>query len=662
MIAWIGLLGVLAVVFGFSISLLSRRKVTASAGAKRVEGISTESPLLATSIILWGIIIIVVIAACGSLILFLAPDAALQARIFMVNQDRTIKPITSPELRFIHASGLLLFLAFLSFAAVLNRRPTLARNLIGNLFNDAQGFLLGRSVAVREWIAHDHGIEMISLAVVFLMAVAIRLFFLTQPMGWDEATTVVRFSSRTLLDVISDYSMPNNHIFHTVLVHMSTGLFGIAPVIVRLPAFLAGLMIVPVSFWLMRRLFDDNTAVLTAALTAVAPAMVEYSTQARGYTLLTLLFLIAFVNATYLREHSSITAWIIFIISVTLGFYTIPTMLYAFGVVALWLLFAAPQHRRKGLFVELTLASLAIAIGTLLLYLPVLFRSGYKRLFANGALTRISPFREFLRWNAHRLLSTAQCWTGLHYAPFIVVVGLSILAAVVISWINHKSAVFIPLAILLWMVPLVFVQRVAPFPRVFNFLFPITAGFASYGLHRLFRKLHIVSGKRAQYVWAAMVIMISGYWGVHRLRTPCGPEGNNQCADGYFVDAQSIVNDLNPVLQRQDALVVAQVSDEIVDATRFYLLEANRQPTLVHAYSPRKGLDQLDEYNHLFVVIRRDESPTPKDGAGVMKMFNCLPEDFDKAFDNPELIASYQMSDLYRLRRKSAGLRLESDK
>jgi hypothetical protein len=632
------------------------------------ESVTIESTFqkhqVASSVIVWGIIVVMVIVACGSLIVFFAPDAALQARIFTVSEDRTIKSITAPELKLVHASGLVLFLALLSLAVALNRRPTPARNLVGSLFKDARDFLLKLSAAVREWMRHDHGIGMVCLAVIFLIAVAIRLFYLTQPMGYDEAITVVRFSSRTLLDVISDYSMPNNHILHTILVHMSTGLFGIVPAIVRLPAFLAGLIIVPVTFWLMRRLFDDNTALLTAAFTAVAPAMVEYSTQARGYSLLTLLFLIAFVDATYLREQSSITLWLIFIISFTLDFYTIPTTLYAFGVVALWMLFAAPQLRRKALFVELTLASLAIAIGTLLLYLPVLLRSGYKPLFANEELTRLS-LMPFLAGNARNLLFTAQCWTGSRRAPFIAVVGLCVLvlAAIFISWRNHKPAVFVPLAILLWIVPVTFVQRVAPFPRVFNFLFPIIAGFPSYGLAMAFRRSRVVSGKRAQYVWAALVLMIAGYWGVQRIRTPCGPIpggiGPNQCAEGYFADAQAIVNDLNPVLQNHDVLV-AQVYSGIVETTQFYFLEAKKQPTVVHGYSPHKGLHQLDGYDKLFVATRRDGLPPPKDGAGVLKMFNCSPEDFDKAFENPELIASYQMSDLYRLRRKSADSNLQS--
>jgi hypothetical protein len=637
------------------------REGDARFGRSRLKG--GDGPIPAANVVFRGIVIVLLILAGISLIVFFAPDNALRARIFMVNEDRTIRLMTPPVLRLVHASGLTLFLGLLSIATILNLRPTLTRNVVSYILKDARAFFARIVGGARELMTQGHGVELICLAVIFLMAVAIRLYFLTQPMGYDESITVARFSSRPLLDIVSDYSIPNNHILHTILVHLSSRVLGIVPVVVRLPAFLAGLTIVPVSFWLTRRLFDDYTALLTAGLTAVAPALVEYSAQARGYTLLTVFFLIGFVMATYLREQSSLAGWVIFAIAFILGFYTIPTMLYAFGVVALWLPLAAPKQRRKSLFIELTLASLTIALGTLLLYLPVILRSGYRRLFANEELARLS-FLPFLKRNAGNFLFTLQCWSGSRYAPFIVLVSLGLVAATFILWRRNKPAIFIPLAILLWIVPVIFVQRVAPFPRVFNFLFPVVAGFASFGLAVAFRKLPRLSGKRAQYVWVAMVIMISGYWGIHRLRVPCvpvaGAEGINQCAEGYFVDAEAIVDDLNPVLQQRDALV-AHVYSGIVESTRFYFLEAHKQPTLVHAYSPGKGLHQLDKYDQLFVVTRRDAPPLAKDGADVLKMFNCSREDFEKTFDNPELVASYQISDLYRLRRKSTAANLVSN-
>jgi hypothetical protein len=663
----IGLLSASATTFAFGISLVSNPKGGASRSAKSESEFTEplQKPTSTSSVALWAIVIILLIGAWGSLVVFLAPDDALRARFLMLNQDRTIRPITPSQLRLIHASGLVLFFGFVSCAAFLYLRRTPARNIADHVLKDARTFFRTIITGGREWITSGHRAEVICLAVIFLIAVAIRLFFLTQPMAYDEAITVVRFSSRPLLDVVSDYTMANNHVFHTILVHLSSRLFGILPAVVRLPAFLAGLMVVPLSFWLIRRLFDDYTALLTVGLTAVAPAMVEFSVQARGYTILTLFFLSAFVVATYLKEQSSITGWAIFIITFTLGAFTMPTMLYSFGVVVLWLLWAASKQRRKRLLVELTLASLAIAIGALLLYLPLMLRSGYRSLWANEAITRLS-FVQFLKGNASNGLFTLGCWSGSHYQPFVVLIGLIVVAAVFFSWHYQKSAIFVLPAIFLWIVPLICFQRIAPLPRHFNFLFPIFAGFASYGLSMFFRKLPIRKPRAAQYLWIALVIVISGYWGIRRLMVPCAPfpgaEGINQCAEGFFVDAKTIVNDLKPILRERDALV-AHVNSGIVESSQFYLLEANRRPTLVHAYSPGKGLHQLDKYDQLFVVTRRNapQSRAAEDRADVEKMFSCSHEDFERTFDNPELVASYQISDLYRLRRKSTASNLISN-
>ena len=663
----IALLGVTAIAFASSISRVSKRKRTAGPGARRKESNSAQptvrKPLITPGVVLWGIVSISLLGASVSLVIFLAPDDALRARLLMFNQDLTIKPVTGFQLQFIHRSALALFSGFLSFATLINLRRALAKSVVGYLVEDVSNFFGKIVKGGREWLSQGHGVEVACLGIMFLIAIGIRLFFLTQPMGYDESITVVRFSSHTLIDVLSDYSDPNNHVLHTILVYLSSRLFGVVPAVVRLPAFLAGLMIVPVSFWLMRRLFDDYTALLTAGLTAVAPAMVEYSAQARGYTLLTLLFLIAFVIATYLREQSSITGWALFIITFTLGFYTIPIMLYSFGIVVFWLLLAATQQRRKTLFLELTLSSVTIVMGTLLLYLPVILRTGYRYLFSNYTLTPL-PLLEFLKRNASNGLLTLQCWTGARYFPVVILISLSVVAAVFFSRRGKRPAVFVLLAIFLWMIPLISYQRIAPPPRVFHFLFAIAAGIASYGLSLSFKKLHIRSNRLARYVWVAVVILISGYLGISRLLIPCAPfpgaEGINQCAEGFFVDSKAIVADMKPVLRERDALV-AHVHSGIVESTQFYMLEANRQSTLVHAYSPNKGLRQLDKYDQLFVVTRRDETPSSKDGADVLKMFNCSREDFEKTFDNPELVASYQISDLYRLRRKSTAADLVSN-
>ena len=60
--------------------------------------------------------------------------------------------------------------------------------------------------------------------------------------------------------------------------------FGSASELIRLPALVAGLASIPLAFLLARRLFGTSAGLVAAALMALNPFMVYYSTEARPYT------------------------------------------------------------------------------------------------------------------------------------------------------------------------------------------------------------------------------------------------------------------------------------------------------------------------------------------------------------------------------------------
>src|SRR5678816_637484 len=77
----------------------------------------------------------------------------------------------------------------------------------------------------RAWSA-DPALHRVALGLVLFLALAIRLYYLYQPIRYDEATTFLYFAVRPLPAAISDYSFPNNHIFHTLLVWLVTRILG----------------------------------------------------------------------------------------------------------------------------------------------------------------------------------------------------------------------------------------------------------------------------------------------------------------------------------------------------------------------------------------------------------------------------------------------------
>ena len=129
-----------------------------------------------------------------------------------------------------------------------------------------------------------HGSGWPYLLVVSLIAIStvfLRMLFLSYPMRYDEAYTVTAFANRPWLNLLSDYSLPNNHIFHSILVKLAMQMFGSDPWVVRLPAFNHGILCIPAVYLLARQLYGRSAAILSAGLVAALPMMTTAATNAR---------------------------------------------------------------------------------------------------------------------------------------------------------------------------------------------------------------------------------------------------------------------------------------------------------------------------------------------------------------------------------------------
>jgi len=148
-----------------------------------------------------------------------------------------------------------------------------------------------RARARRDW-AEAAPVERVAAVLLGVIALAIRLAHLRQTMRHDEAYTYLHYATAPLATALSDYTYPNNHLFHTLLVWMSTHLFGNSEVAIRLPAFVFGMLVVPATYRLALRFADRGASLIAMALAAVWPALVLYSTNARGYSLITFVFIV----------------------------------------------------------------------------------------------------------------------------------------------------------------------------------------------------------------------------------------------------------------------------------------------------------------------------------------------------------------------------------
>jgi hypothetical protein len=148
--------------------------------------------------------------------------------------------------------------------------------------------------------SHSRRAVWCALAVVAL-AVAVRAPRLNQSLWLDEMTTLDSYVRQPWHKVLAggagDY-VPNNHVLHTVLAKLAypaspPGRYAApAEAALRLPALVAGCLLPVALAWPLRRR-SPLAAVTVALLAAVHPWLVAMGSEARGYTLMLLLGVMA---------------------------------------------------------------------------------------------------------------------------------------------------------------------------------------------------------------------------------------------------------------------------------------------------------------------------------------------------------------------------------
>ena len=596
--------------------------------------------------------------ACGvSLLVTLAPTQALQDRLVLVDLNRSIRPIGESGVLFVRlVSAAICFLGVGVLIGLKTRGEVLA-GACTKFRRDALRFQGKVTEQLVGWFRQSSVTERFVLLTIFAIGVAHRLQFLPQPMGYDESISFVYFISRSFLDIASDYSIPNNHVFHNLLARASFLHFGANPMALRLPAFLAGVILIPATYWLARRLYDDTTALLAAGLVSVAPAIVEYSSQARGYTISTLCFVVALISASYLVQRRSVVGWTVFGTAFVVALYTLPPAVLGLSGVCIWTVATADRQRRSMLCLELPIVLGAVALVTLALYSPILARSGLESLVSN---TYVQPatLSELAPQHARTLESLATCWTGALRAPWSAVFWVGAAVAVVPSRItNTRAGWSLLLSIAVGVVGIVLLRQLAPPPRTLHFAFPAVAAVSAHGLMTIYKRLRL--GRWSGVLWPLLVLAISLFWAGARIRDGgsvwfqarnelTGYESVNSCAEGYFPDAEGIVNMLREDLER-GGVMYAHVYSGIVEPLQYYLLDAGFSPVLAQPYRPQRGPDQLQHHESVNIIVKRQNRERKARRRDVLSLLRLEEAAYDTLFSRPLLIARFLTSDVYRL-------------
>ncbi|MCS6821515.1 MAG: hypothetical protein NZ551_06570 [Microscillaceae bacterium] len=297
------------------------------------------------------------------------------------------------------------------------------------------------------------------------------------PLMIDEVFNYVFLSSKGLLVSATYYPGPNNHVFYTLCVAFLDKFLNQTELILRLPSFISSLFLLLILFTWQYAKYGFVIAFSTVQILAFLPAFRFYSFQGRGYMLTALCALTSlfWVEKYLIRPNeTTLESKILFVFINFLSFYTIPTYLYfSVSLFTFGLIWA-----KKSLKKQWIITYFFIAICTIIAYLPIIFLNGLNSLVANSWVKPLS-WNEFLGQIPNYLVEFSNfLWLDNQGAYFLILLFIISTFYLYKEYFTSKKLqeyAFFLLLITIFLVPLplIFLQKVLPFVRIWLYLQPV---------------------------------------------------------------------------------------------------------------------------------------------------------------------------------------------
>jgi hypothetical protein len=479
----------------------------------------------------------------------------------------------------------------------------------------------------RSWL------RLAALAAIVGIGTVLRIgYALAEPMRVDESYTYNEYATRPLYDVVSLYTFPNNHLFHTALVYVSIRLFGSDPWAIRLPALVAGIALIPATYVLVSRFADARAGVWASALVAVSEPLVSYSADGRGYSILGLITVLTVATAHRLRNGGRAVDWVAFTVLPALGFFTIPIMLYPYSGILVWLLLSKLSGRAQALRVDRLILSVgATGLLTFLLYTPTVGRVGWRAVTSNP-FVRPVPRAEVVRGLPEALRQVWAQWN--RDIPTSVVVVF--VAAPCLALLGRERDRVIPIAgvtlalFVCTLALIVYLSRL-PFERVWLFLLPLYWGLVASGLSTITERILQGRAGGASLLAEALSVLVCVMLGFLVVRSGSIREASNAMT---VCHGNEVARQLKPLLDSDTAVISELPCDS---ALKYYFLTNGLPVEPLYDY-------RIARARRLFIVVNRPSGQTPQSVLTWNKI--QVP-----AGREPKLFQDYGTSALYELDR-----------
>lgn len=336
------------------------------------------------------------------------------------------------------------------------------------------------------------GRDSLTVAGIILVGLLVRLAFIDEDIRYDEAQTFNLYVSKAPGELFH-MSRMNNHVFHSLFVWVATLFAGTEPWALRLPAFGAGVVAIFLTFRLSRLLNDEDGGLFSAAGMAVFPFMVLFSTNARGYTLITcFVLLLAISILKTLKDPDSVSPFRIALIT-AFGIWTNLSMVYPAAGLMAWFfieLFAGPMPFRKALFQFVLPVCTFTLFLTSAMYAPTLLREGgFDDVFHNPVIKSLPANEFFSRIPDHFEKTVRHLFKDVSMVFGAVAIALAGLGVGIMTTDRKNAGATLLISMLIGTGTLFLMKRSFPFTRNWMFVIPIFLVYADAGFTWLVQRI-----------------------------------------------------------------------------------------------------------------------------------------------------------------------------
>ena len=467
---------------------------------------------------------------------------------------------------------------------------------IGSFFNEIRYYSMRLYRNTRSFFQSENKLHVVILLFMVFTGILIRLMYINRPVFHDEAKTFYSFISKSWVDAISNYYVPNNHVLHSILSRVFYVLLGNEEWVFRIPVFIFGILTILFIYIFSRRIYNKHIALILCALTINAIPLVSYSVNARGYIIVTLYFLILLCIVKTLREKGSILLWMLFVIIASLGVWTVPIMVMPLILLFIWYILNTTKSRLLSDVFTISLVGLACILLSFIFYSPVILRCGLGSIISNQYV-QSQTLDAIIANLPNYVYDSWKFFTSGYFNGAQILIFLLFLTGIFyhLSYESHRKLLF---SILLLMIIVFFILKSLPFVRTLLFIHPVLGVIVASGIFSLCAFMT----DRMKFNMEKTINLVSIFLFILSTITCLKQNGIiEDSRDQTCHQAEKIIFDIKKSLSPNDMI---ETSTPLAGPIRYYLLKNNIDEKQFHWHNQGKDKDPLKDHDKIFIITR----------------------------------------------------------